>query len=162
VNSLSYSSSVHVALLNDLELDHLNAEFGFQVWLEIFKACFCGVMSVDLDCHHNLPVLTRNSHIYVIEITETSMSSTLDELKNLLLQPHQACLESNPDPWLVKQAFRRGPFFFFTEVRDTCRKQFCLFWLPRAVDFKISCSQIPRRAFAGIRTHDPLVESPTS
>jgi hypothetical protein len=27
------------------------------------------------------------------------------------------------------------------------------------VDFKVSCSQIPRRAFAGIRTHDPLVES---
>jgi hypothetical protein len=24
--------------------------------------------------------------------------------------------------------------FFFTEVRGTCRKQFCLFWLPRAVD----------------------------
>jgi hypothetical protein len=40
-----------------------------------------------------------------------------------------------------------------------CRKQFCLFWLPRAMDFKVSCSQIPRRAFAGIRTHDPLVES---
>jgi hypothetical protein len=35
----------------------------------------------------------------------------------------------------------------------------CLFWLPRAVDFKVSCSQILRRAFAGIRTHDPLVES---
>jgi hypothetical protein len=34
--------------------------------------------------------------------------------------------------------------------------------LPQAVDFKVSCSQIPRRAFAGIRTHDPLVESPTS
>jgi hypothetical protein len=32
----------------------------------------------------------------------------------------------------------------------------------QAVDFKVSCSQIPRRAFAGIRTHDPLVESPTS
>jgi hypothetical protein len=45
--------------------------------------------------------------------------------------------------------------FFFTEVRGTCRKQFCLFWLPRAVDFRVSCSQIPRRAFAGIRTHDP-------
>jgi hypothetical protein len=28
----------------------------------------------------------------------------------------------------------------------------------RAVDFKVSCSQIPRRAFTGIRTHDPLVE----
>jgi hypothetical protein len=28
--------------------------------------------------------------------------------------------------------------------------------------FKVSCSQIPRRAFAGIRTHDPLFESPTS
>jgi hypothetical protein len=25
------------------------------------------------------------------------------------------------------------------------------------VDVKVSCSQIPRRAFAGIRTHDPLV-----
>jgi hypothetical protein len=41
-----------------------------------------------------------------------------------------------------------------------------LVWLPRharAVDFKVSCSQIPRRAFARmIRTHDPLVESPTS
>jgi hypothetical protein len=24
----------------------------------------------------------------------------------------------------------------------------------RAVDFKVFCSQIPRRAFAGIRTHD--------
>jgi hypothetical protein len=43
-----------------------------------------------------------------------------------------------------------------------CRKQFCLLWLPRAVDLKVSCSKIPRRAFAGIRTHDPLVESPTS
>jgi hypothetical protein len=53
-------------------------------------------------------------------------------------------------------------FFFFTEVRGTCRKQFCLFWLPRAMDFKVSCSQIPRRAFTGIRTHDPLVESPMS
>jgi hypothetical protein len=38
---------------------------------------------------------------------------------------------------------------FFTEVRDECRKQFCLSWLPRAVDFKVSCSQILRRAFAG-------------
>jgi hypothetical protein len=43
-------------------------------------------------------------------------------------------------------------FFFITEVRGTCRKQFCLFWLPRAVDFKVSCSQIPRRAFTGIHT----------
>jgi hypothetical protein len=51
---------------------------------------------------------------------------------------------------------------FFTEVRDTCRKQFCLFCLSRAVDFKVSCSHIPRHAFAGIRTHDPLVESPMS
>jgi hypothetical protein len=48
---------------------------------------------------------------------------------------------------------------FLTEVRGTCRKQFRLFWLPRAVDFKVSCSQIPRRAFAGIRTHGHLVES---
>jgi hypothetical protein len=53
-------------------------------------------------------------------------------------------------------------FFFFTEVRDECRKQFCLSWLPRAVDFKVTCSQIPCRAFTGIRTHDPLYESPTS
>jgi hypothetical protein len=30
------------------------------------------------------------------------------------------------------------------------------------VDIKVSYSQIPRRAFTGIRTHDPLVESPTS
>jgi hypothetical protein len=45
--------------------------------------------------------------------------------------------------------------YIFTEVRGTCRKQFCLFWLPRAVDFMVSCSQIPRRAFAGIRTHRP-------
>jgi hypothetical protein len=44
-------------------------------------------------------------------------------------------------------------FFVFTKVRGTCRKQFCLFWLPRAVDFKVSCSQILRRAFAGIQTH---------
>jgi hypothetical protein len=51
---------------------------------------------------------------------------------------------------------------FFTEVRGECRKQFCLSWLPRAVDFKVSCSQIPRRALAGIRTHDPLVGSSTS
>jgi hypothetical protein len=52
--------------------------------------------------------------------------------------------------------------FFYTKFRGTCRKQFCLFWLPRAVDFKVSCSQIPRRAFTGIQTHDTLVESPTS
>jgi hypothetical protein len=32
---------------------------------------------------------------------------------------------------------------FFIEVG--CRKQFCLLWLPRAVAFKVSCSQIPRR-----------------
>jgi hypothetical protein len=31
-----------------------------------------------------------------------------------------------------------------------------------AVDFKVSCSKIPRHAFARIRTLDPLVESPTS
>jgi hypothetical protein len=31
-----------------------------------------------------------------------------------------------------------------------------------AVDFEVSCSKIPRRAFAEIRTHYPLVESPTS
>jgi hypothetical protein len=37
-----------------------------------------------------------------------------------------------------------------------------LIMAPRAVDFKVSCSQIPRRAFAGIRTYDPLVENPTS
>jgi hypothetical protein len=41
-----------------------------------------------------------------------------------------------------------------------CRKQFCLLWLPRAVDLKVSCSKIPRRAFAGIRTHDPLTIRP--
>jgi hypothetical protein len=29
-------------------------------------------------------------------------------------------------------------------------KQFCLLWLPRAVDFKVSNLKIPRRAFAGI------------
>jgi hypothetical protein len=28
-----------------------------------------------------------------------------------------------------------------------------------AMDFKVSCLQIPRWAFARIRTHDPLVES---
>jgi hypothetical protein len=50
-------------------------------------------------------------------------------------------------------------FCFFTEVRGECRKQFCLSWLPCAVDFKVSCSHIPRRAFTGIRTHYPLVES---
>jgi hypothetical protein len=72
-------------------------------------------------------------------------------------------------PWLLNLLFRREfglvvsivvPFFF-TEVflLSTCRKQFCLFWLPWAVDFKVSCSQILRRAFVGIRTHDPLVES---
>jgi hypothetical protein len=33
---------------------------------------------------------------------------------------------------------------------------------PRAVDSKVSCSQIPRRPLARIRTHDPMVESPTS
>jgi hypothetical protein len=32
-----------------------------------------------------------------------------------------------------------------------------LLLLPRAVNFKVSCSKIPRRTFAGIRTHDPLV-----
>jgi hypothetical protein len=41
-------------------------------------------------------------------------------------------------------------YFFFTEV---------ILAIARAVDFKVSCSQIPRRAFTGIRTHDPLVES---
>jgi hypothetical protein len=46
--------------------------------------------------------------------------------------------------------------FFFTEVRGTCRKEFCLLWIPRDVDFRVSCSQIPRCTFAGIRTHDPL------
>jgi hypothetical protein len=31
--------------------------------------------------------------------------------------------------------------YFFTGVGGgTCCKQFCLFWLPRAVDFKVSCS----------------------
>jgi hypothetical protein len=35
-------------------------------------------------------------------------------------------------------------------------------WLPRAVDYRVSCSQIPRCAFAGIRAHGPLVESSTS
>jgi hypothetical protein len=45
-------------------------------------------------------------------------------------------------------------YLFFNEVRGAASK-----WLPRAVDFKVSCSQIPRRAFAGIRTHDPGWES---
>jgi hypothetical protein len=45
-----------------------------------------------------------------------------------------------------------GHFFFFAEVRGMCHKQFCLFWLPRAVDFMVSCSQIPHRAYARIRT----------
>jgi hypothetical protein len=44
-------------------------------------------------------------------------------------------------------------FIFFTVVGGTCRKQFCLFWLPQAVDFKVFCPQIPRRAFAGIWLH---------
>jgi hypothetical protein len=29
-----------------------------------------------------------------------------------------------------------GFYPFFTEVRGTCRKQLCLFWLPRAVDLR--------------------------
>jgi hypothetical protein len=29
--------------------------------------------------------------------------------------------------------FQESLSFFFTEVRDTCRKQFCLFWLPRGI-----------------------------
>jgi hypothetical protein len=49
-------------------------------------------------------------------------------------------------------------YFIFFFLMRLVRKQFCLLWLPQAVDFKVSCSQIPRRAFAGIRTHDPLVD----
>jgi hypothetical protein len=30
-------------------------------------------------------------------------------------------------------------------LRYGCHKQFCLLWLPRAVDFKVSCSRIPHR-----------------
>jgi hypothetical protein len=64
--------------------------------------------------------------------------------------------------YLVIQSFLE--VFFYTEVRGTCRKQFCLFWLilSRAVDLKVFCAQLPRRAFTGIRTHGSLVESPTS
>jgi hypothetical protein len=64
--------------------------------------------------------------------------------------------------FLLKVILSFPDLLFVTEVRGTCRKQFCLFWLHRAVDLKVSCSQIPRRAFTGIRTHNPLVESPTS
>jgi hypothetical protein len=35
-------------------------------------------------------------------------------------------------------------FFLLRLLQGECRKQFCLSWLPRAVDFKVSCSQIPR------------------
>jgi hypothetical protein len=36
---------------------------------------------------------------------------------------------------------------FLLRLGVRCRKQFCLLWLPRAVDFKVSCSQIPHHAF---------------
>jgi hypothetical protein len=44
-------------------------------------------------------------------------------------------------------------FFFFFLMR---------LGMPQAILLIMATSQIPRRAFAGIRTHDPLVESPTS
>jgi hypothetical protein len=59
------------------------------------------------------------------------------------------------------------PFHFFIGVR--ARKQFCLFWLPKlwilrypAHRYRAVPSQGFEPTFAGIWTHDPLVESPTS
>jgi hypothetical protein len=52
-------------------------------------------------------------------------------------------------------------FFHWTEVRGAASNS-AYYGYPELWDSKVSCSQIPRRALAGIRTHDPLVESPTS
>jgi hypothetical protein len=51
---------------------------------------------------------------------------------------------------------------FFFLLRLGVPQAILLIMAYRAVDFKVSCSQIPRRAFAGILTHYPLVVSPTS
>jgi hypothetical protein len=53
-----------------------------------------------------------------------------------------------------------GFFFFLSDVRGAASNS-AYYGYP-SCGSKVSCSQIPRRGFAGIRTHDPLVESPTS
>jgi hypothetical protein len=53
-------------------------------------------------------------------------------------------------------------FFFFLLRLGYVPQAILLILATRAVDFKVSCSQILRRAFPGIRNHDPLVESPMS
>jgi hypothetical protein len=48
---------------------------------------------------------------------------------------------------VCKNSHRRAFFPRHFPRGKECRKQFCLLWLPRAVDFKVSCSQIPRPWF---------------
>jgi hypothetical protein len=52
--------------------------------------------------------------------------------------------------------------FLFFLLRLGVPQAILLIMATTSCGFKVSCSQIPRCAFAGIRTHDPLVESPTS
>jgi hypothetical protein len=87
----------------------------------------------------------------------------------VIFRQHTSNPATTVELWLLHSTFARHKFLdfgyytrslntSFSWGRGTCHNQLCLFWLSRAVDFKVSCSQIPCRVFAGIRTHDPLVE----
>jgi hypothetical protein len=86
----------------------------------------------------NLQICSETFVLFAIWSTFLSKHSFRHEIKDVLANFH-------------------APYIFLL-----CRRQFCLLWLHRAVDFKASCSQIPRLAFAGIPTHNPSVQSPTS
>jgi hypothetical protein len=61
-----------------------------------------------------------------------------------------------------KKFFFTFPFFslFSNAQSDSFGSVGSHIMATRAMDYKVSCSQIPRHAFAGIRTHNQLVGSP--
>jgi hypothetical protein len=87
-----------------------------------------------------------NEHLGVPQAILLIMSTPSCGFYGILLIDTTPCLRQDSNP---------RPSDWESEARGEWRKQFCLL-LPHAMDFKVSCSQIPSRAFAGIRTHDPL------
>jgi hypothetical protein len=108
---------------------------------------------------------TRRTAVHTCTGTNTALVHvTHRPERSTLLNTHTCCppgVMSRDEPFRTAYKNRLMTschFLFFFLLTLGCRKQFCLLWLPRAVDLRYPA----HRYHAGIRTHDPLVESPTS
>jgi hypothetical protein len=90
-----------------------------------------------VDARNPLLFRCEDLEVYVKEVNPNKVNAILVNKADLLSQKQRLVYPVlRIDLW--KKPIHVKSFFYWG-------KQFCLFWLPRAVDFKVSCSQIPRR-----------------